>query len=168
MYHTQESKNIKQELQIPNEEVEDFNFDNRTQKEKKNVINMNDSKSNRVKSPVTNSSGVWTAALDALLIGACPHSWLFKMVAAVVHHGGAGMWRVIFFYLALSYFLIPSWLSLSSLSLLSFIFLSFILSFPSLSHKTQFLSSLSTSFLLPTQCFFTIKHLILFSSPNIT
>ena len=91
MYHTQESKNIKEELQIPDEEVEDFNFDNRTQKEKKNVINMNDSKSNHVKSPVTNSSGVWTAALDALLIGACPHSWLFKMVAAVVHHGGAGM-----------------------------------------------------------------------------
>ena len=32
----------------------------------------------------------WTAACDALLIGSCPHSWLFNQVAAVVHHGGAG------------------------------------------------------------------------------
>ena len=32
----------------------------------------------------------WTASKDALLIGACPHSWLFERVAAVVHHGGAG------------------------------------------------------------------------------
>ena len=33
---------------------------------------------------------VWSADSDALLIGPCPHSWLFPRVAAAVHHGGAG------------------------------------------------------------------------------
>ena len=32
----------------------------------------------------------WRADRDAVLIGACPHAWLFERVAAVVHHGGAG------------------------------------------------------------------------------
>lgn len=32
----------------------------------------------------------WSAARDAILIGPCPHSWLFEQVGAVVHHGGAG------------------------------------------------------------------------------
>jgi hypothetical protein len=32
----------------------------------------------------------WNAETDAILIGPCPHSWLFTRVAAVVHHGGAG------------------------------------------------------------------------------
>ena len=34
--------------------------------------------------------GRWQADRDAVLIGSCPHSWLFQRVAAVVHHGGAG------------------------------------------------------------------------------
>ena len=32
----------------------------------------------------------WNAERDSLLIGSCPHSWLFDRVGAVVHHGGAG------------------------------------------------------------------------------
>lgn len=32
----------------------------------------------------------WSAHRDSLLIGSCPHSWLFGQVGAVVHHGGAG------------------------------------------------------------------------------
>ena len=34
-------------------------------------------------------SGVdgWEASRDAMLIGPCPHSWLFPKVAAVIHHG---------------------------------------------------------------------------------
>ena len=32
----------------------------------------------------------WRATNDSLLIGSCPHSWLFGRVGAVVHHGGAG------------------------------------------------------------------------------
>ena len=36
------------------------------------------------------SRGRWQADRDAVLIGSCPHSWLFERVAAVVHHGGAG------------------------------------------------------------------------------
>lgn len=32
----------------------------------------------------------WIAERDACLIDACPHTWLFPHVAAVVHHGGAG------------------------------------------------------------------------------
>lgn len=32
----------------------------------------------------------WKASKDALMIGPCPHSWLFQHVAAVIHHGGAG------------------------------------------------------------------------------
>ena len=37
-----------------------------------------------------NARGRWQADRDAVLIGSCPHSWLFQRVAAVVHHGGAG------------------------------------------------------------------------------
>ena len=33
---------------------------------------------------------LWNAERDSLLIGSCPHSWLFDRVGAVVHHGGAG------------------------------------------------------------------------------
>eukprot|EP01034_Spumella_vulgaris_P023338 gene23338-29550_t len=32
----------------------------------------------------------WSAQSDAFFMGPCPHSWLFKQVDAVVHHGGAG------------------------------------------------------------------------------
>ncbi len=32
----------------------------------------------------------WSAASDAFFMGPCPHTWLFKQVDAVVHHGGAG------------------------------------------------------------------------------
>lgn len=32
----------------------------------------------------------WKGSSDALLIGPCPHNWLFNQVAAVIHHGGAG------------------------------------------------------------------------------
>jgi len=35
-------------------------------------------------------SRCWTATKFAFLVGPCPHSWLFKHVDAVVHHGGAG------------------------------------------------------------------------------
>ena len=42
------------------------------------------------KSEKSEKKVAWTAACDALLIGSCPHSWLFNQVAAVVHHGGAG------------------------------------------------------------------------------
>ena len=36
---------------------------------------------------------LWNAERDSLLIGSCPHSWLFDRVGAVVHHGGAGKWN---------------------------------------------------------------------------
>lgn len=32
----------------------------------------------------------WTADQDALLIGPCDHNWLFPLVSAAIHHGGAG------------------------------------------------------------------------------
>eukprot|EP00595_Chromulina_sp_UTEXLB2642_P003086 CAMPEP_0196763528 /NCGR_PEP_ID=MMETSP1095-20130614/4257_1 /TAXON_ID=96789 ORGANISM="Chromulina nebulosa, Strain UTEXLB2642" /NCGR_SAMPLE_ID=MMETSP1095 /ASSEMBLY_ACC=CAM_ASM_000446 /LENGTH=1269 /DNA_ID=CAMNT_0042116921 /DNA_START=178 /DNA_END=3987 /DNA_ORIENTATION=- len=32
----------------------------------------------------------WKSSRDAMLIGPCPHSWLFTKVSAVIHHGGAG------------------------------------------------------------------------------
>ena len=32
----------------------------------------------------------WKASRDAILIGPCPHSWLFQHVGAVIHHGGSG------------------------------------------------------------------------------
>lgn len=37
----------------------------------------------------------WNAERDSLLIGSCPHSWLFDRVGAVVHHGGAGSISVV-------------------------------------------------------------------------
>jgi len=39
---------------------------------------------------VASNDFAWSATQDAFLTGPCPHSWLFKQVAAVVHHGGAG------------------------------------------------------------------------------
>jgi hypothetical protein len=40
----------------------------------------------------------WNAERDSLLIGSCPHSWLFDRVGAVVHHGGAGSNSVVVLY----------------------------------------------------------------------
>ena len=80
------------EIQIRKSEISDQEMNSIEQKQKKMNKTMNNGrKSFHLKSTSSNSNGVWTAAKDALLIGACPHSWLFKMVAAVVHHGGAGM-----------------------------------------------------------------------------
>jgi hypothetical protein len=45
----------------------------------------------------------WSAHRDSLLIGSCPHSWLFGQVGAVVHHGGAGRDTI----LSLTLFLFP-------------------------------------------------------------
>lgn len=38
----------------------------------------------------TSCNIAWSASRDALVIGPCPHTWLFEHVGAVVHHGGAG------------------------------------------------------------------------------
>jgi hypothetical protein len=42
------------------------------------------------KNPSEHSPVSWIAENDAILIGSCPHSWLFTRVCGVVHHGGAG------------------------------------------------------------------------------
>jgi hypothetical protein len=44
----------------------------------------------------------WSAHRDSLLIGSCPHSWLFGRVGAVVHHGGAGRVTTLSFSLIFS------------------------------------------------------------------
>ena len=36
------------------------------------------------------NGNTWNAQRDAILIGPCPHTWLFQKVKAVCHHGGAG------------------------------------------------------------------------------
>ena len=84
-----ESEIQKGELRILNQEM----TSNEKKQKKMNISKNNGRKTtpHLLESESSSSSGVWTAAQDALLIGACPHSWLFKMVAAVVHHGGAGM-----------------------------------------------------------------------------
>ena len=87
-----ENDSTEVEIQIRKSEMSGQELNSIEQKQKKMNKTMNNGrKSFHLKSASSNSNGVWTAAKDALLIGACPHSWLFKMVAAVVHHGGAGM-----------------------------------------------------------------------------
>ena len=54
---------------------------------KDNNNNRGEGRGGRSKSPKVS---LWNAERDSLLIGSCPHSWLFDRVGAVVHHGGAG------------------------------------------------------------------------------
>lgn len=55
--------------------------------ENKNSFDSNSDESNHV-----NQSILWNPDVDAIMIGSCPHSWLFhqKNIIGAVHHGGAG------------------------------------------------------------------------------
>jgi hypothetical protein len=71
-------------------DIEDRNITKSTSKnDMKNDMNSRNSGGN-----LSQKRGVkvshWNAERDSLLIGSCPHSWLFDRVGAVVHHGGAG------------------------------------------------------------------------------
>ena len=71
----------------------DMNDRNLSQSTSKNDIksDFNDRNSgNNLNQRKGSKVSLWSAERDSLLIGSCPHSWLFDRVGAVVHHGGAG------------------------------------------------------------------------------
>lgn len=75
---------------ILGKDIEDMNITKSTSKnDMRNDMNSRNSVGN-----LSQKRGVkvshWNAERDSLLIGSCPHSWLFDRVGAVVHHGGAG------------------------------------------------------------------------------
>ena len=83
---TSEEENI--HFDTPRKKRKETNTGTKTNKnEKTDIKNVHEVP---LKSTILKIKSPWRACKDSLLIGSCPHSWLFGRVGAVVHHGGAG------------------------------------------------------------------------------